>query len=200
MDMNDLSRIGDLVVRDGTVQLTSTTGQTMTIGDLNSQLSMRPAGRTSRFNVSMAVAQAQGPAEVRASGQVTPNQKTGWSLRGTTGDVTVEVNALNLAPRRCSRWQALRSRGQLTGNITSAIQNGQIENISANIRGQNVDITGPALKGDRLQTANWTSSQLAQAEDVIDVNQLVCVRIATVSAAGTFPKNRERWPNSRKAH
>ncbi len=194
MDLNDLSRIGDLVVRDGSVQLTSTTGQTMRIDDLDSELSMRRPGRTSRFNVSMAVAQTQGPAEVRASGQVTPSQKTGWSLRGTTGDVTVEVNALNLdsiAPLLDMAGVEIQAKGQLTGNITSAIQDGQIENINADIRGRNVDITGPALKGDRLQTAQLDiRANLAQAQGVIDVNQLnVRTDWASVSAAGTFPKN-----------
>jgi len=194
MDMTDLSRIGDLVVRDGAVQLTSTTGQTMRIADIDSQVSMRPPGRTSRFNISMAVAQAQGPAEVRASGQVTPNQKTGWSLRGTTGDVTVEVNALNLdsiAPLLDIAGIEVEAKGQLTGNITSALQDGQIENIKATIRGQDIDITGPVLKGDRLQTAQLNiRADLAQAQDVIDVNQLsVQTDWASVSAAGAFPKN-----------
>jgi hypothetical protein len=194
MDMNDLSRIGDLVVRDGTVQLTSTTGQTMKVADLNADLSMRPPGRTSRFKVNMAVAQAQGPAEVGASGQVTPGKKTGWSLRGTTGDVTMEVNALNLdslAPLLDMAGIQVQAKGQLTGNVTTAIQNGQVENVNANIQGQNIDITGPALKGDRLQTAHLDiRADFAQAQDMIDVNQLnVQTDWATVSAAGTFPKN-----------
>lgn len=76
-EMPDLSRIGDLVVRNGTVQLTSTAGQTVKIADLNSQLSMRPPGHESRFNVDMTVAQDESPAEVRASGQATPNPQTG---------------------------------------------------------------------------------------------------------------------------
>lgn len=193
-DMNDLSRLGDLVVRDGAVQVTSATGQTVKIANLNSDLSMRPPGRTSRFKVSMAVAQAQGPAEVGASGQVTPSKKMGWSLRGTTGDVTVDVNALNLdsvAPLLDMAGIQVQAKGQLTGNITSAVQNGQIENINATIRGQNIDITGPALKGDRLQTAHLDiRADFAQALDAINVRQFnVQTDWATVSAAGAFPKN-----------
>jgi hypothetical protein len=192
-DMNDLSRIKDLVVRNGTVQLTSTAGQTVKIADLNSDVSVRPPGRTSRFSVNMAVAQAKRPAEVRASGQVTPSAKTGWNLRGTTGDVSVDVNALNLAsiaPLLEMAGVQVQARGQLTGNITTAIQNGQIQNVNASIHGQNVDITGPALKGDRLQTARLeVRADLAQAGDTIDVNQLnIQTDWANVSAAGKFPK------------
>ena len=193
-DMNGLSRLGDVVVRNGTVQLTSAAGQTIKIADLNSDLSMRPPGRASRFSVAMAVAQAEGPAEVQASGQVTPSPKKGWSLRGTTGDITVEVNALNLAsiaPLLDMAGVEVQARGQLTGNISAAIQNGQIEGINANLRGRDVDVTGPALKGDRLQTTQLdVRANLAQAKDVIDVNQLnVRTDWATVSAAGTFPRN-----------
>jgi len=193
-DVGDLSRIGDLTIRAGTVQLTSTTGQTMKIANLDSELNMRPAGRASRFKVNMALAQAQGPADVRASGQITPNKKTGWSLRGTTGDVTVEVNALNLdsvAPLLEMAGIQVQAKGQLTANITSAILDGRIENINATIRGKNVDITGPALKGDRLQTAQLDiRAGLAQAGDVIDVNRLdVKTDWASISAAGAFPKN-----------
>ena len=106
----------------------------------------------------------------------------------------MEVNALNLdsiAPLLDMAGIQVQAKGQLTGNITSAIQDGQIENVNADIRGQNVDITGPALKGDRLQTAQLDiRANLAQAQDVIDVNQLnVRTDWASVSAAGTFPKN-----------
>jgi hypothetical protein len=192
-DMNDLSRIRNLVVRNGTVQLTGTTGQTVKIADLNSDVSVRPPGSTSRFKVDMAVAQAQGPAKVQASGQVTPSAKTGWSLRGTTGDVTVEVNALNLdsiAPLLDMAGVQVQAKGQLTGNVTSAIRNGQIENVNANIHGQNIDVTGPALKGDRLQTARLeVRADLAQAGETIDVTQLnVQTDWANISAAGKFPK------------
>lgn len=193
-DMNDLSRIGDLVVRNGTVQLTSASGQTMKIADLDSSLSMRPPGQMSRFTLAMAVAQDQGPAEVRASGQVTPSPKTGWSLRGTTGDVTVQVNSLNLAslaPLFDLAGIEVQARGQLTGNVTSAIQEGQVETVNAAIQGQNVDITGPALKGDRLQTSRLElKADFAQTDDTLDVNQLtVRTDWASLSANGEFPKN-----------
>ncbi|MBN1508445.1 MAG: hypothetical protein JW955_16470 [Sedimentisphaerales bacterium] len=193
-DMNDLMRIRDLVVRDGSVQLTSATGQTVKIASPSSDLSVRPPGRRSRFQIDVAVAEAQGPAEVRASGQITPSQKTGWSLRGTTGDVTVEVNALNLdsvAPLLDMAGIQVEARGQLSGSITGALQDGQVESVRANIRGQNIDITGPALNGDRLQTARLDlQASLARATDVIDVNRLdVQTDWATVSAAGEFPRN-----------
>ena len=193
IDLNELARVRDLVVRDGSVQVTDTGGQTAKITDLNSDVRMRPPGQTSRFNAAMVVAQAQGPAKVQAAGQVTPNKKTGWSLTGTSGDITVEVNDLNLnsvAPFLDMAGVQVQAQGQISANITGALQNGQIENLNATINGRNVDITGAALKGDRLQTSQLNvRASLAQAKDVIDVNQLdVRTDWATLSAAGTVPK------------
>ena len=193
VDMNNLTRVRDLIVRNGSVQVTDTTGQTSSITDLNSEVRMRSPGQTSRFNVDMVVAQAQGPAGVQAAGQVTPSKKTGWTLAGTTGDVTVEVNDLNLnsvAPFLDMAGVQVQAQGQMSANITGALQNGQIENLNATVTGRNVDITGPALKGDRLQTSQLNvKASLAQAKDVIDVNQLdVRTDWATLSATGTIPK------------
>jgi hypothetical protein len=192
-EIPDLSRIGDLVVRDGAVQLTGTDGQTVKIDDLNSQLVVRPPGNESRFSVDMVVAQNNNPADVRASGEVTPSKKTGWSLRGTSGQFTVEVNDLNLAsvaPLLDMAGIQVQAKGQVTGNITSDVHNGQIENVNANLRGQNVDIAGPALKGNQLRTNQLNvRANAAQTADTIDVNQLVIqTDWANISARGEFPK------------
>jgi hypothetical protein len=192
-EMPDLSRIGDLVVRDGTVQLTSTTGQTVKVADLNSELNVRPPGRESRFSVDMTVAQDKSPAEVRASGRATPSPKTGWSLRGTSGQFTVEVNDLNMAsvaPLLDLAGIKVQAKGQLTAHITSDLQNGQIENLDATIQGRNIDVTGPALKGDHPQTSRLdVQVNVPKIADTIDVKQLhVQTDWANVSAAGEFPK------------
>lgn len=191
--VNNLARVRDLVVRNGSVQVTDAAGQTSRITDLNSDVHMRPPGQTSRFDATMVVAQAQGPAKVQAAGQVTPNKKTGWSLAGTSGDITVEVNDLNLnsvAPFLDMAGVQVQAQGQISANITGALQNGQVESLNATVNGRNVDITGPALKGDRLQTSQLNvRANLAQAKDVIDVNQLdVRTDWATLSATGTIPK------------
>jgi hypothetical protein len=194
VDMNELERLRDVVIRDGRVRLTDTAGQTVQLADLNSTLSIRPPGQTSRIKAAAVVLAAQQrPGQLTVVGQATPNKKTGWSLKGTTGDLTVDVNNLNLAsvaPFLDLAGLQVQARGQVSGHLTSAIQEGQIENVNGTITGQDLDITGETLQGDRLRTAQLNATvNLAQAGEVIDVNQLdVRTDWATVSLTGTLPK------------
>jgi hypothetical protein len=199
VDANQIERLGAVVVRDGSVQLTDTAGDTVQLADLNSDLNIRPRGQTSTFQASMTVPTAQAgpePGRVQVRGQATPGKKTGWSLRGTSGNVTVEVNDLNLgsvAPFLELAGLQVQAGGQVSGNLTGALQNGQLENLDARIVGQDIDVTGPALQGDRLQTSRLNvTAQLAQSASAINVSQLnVQTDWAQVSATGTLPKTPE---------
>jgi hypothetical protein len=191
-DVSQLERLHDLVVRDASVRLTDTAGQTVQLADLNADLRVRPPGQTSTFDATTVVAN-QSPGRIRASGQVTPGRKTRWSLRGTSGDITMEVNDLNLGsitPFLELAGVRMQAQGQVSGNLTGALQNGQIQNLVATISGQDIDITGPALQGDEVRTAQLSvRADLAQAKDVIEIGQLnVRTDWATVSATGTIPK------------
>ncbi len=196
-DMNELNRIGELVIRDGSVRLTDTAGQTVQLASLNSDLLIRPPGQTSRVKATTVVLAAnQPPGQLTVVGEATPSKKTGWSLRGTTGQVTIDVNDLNLrsvTPFLDLAGIKVRAVGEVSGTITSAIQDGQLENIKAAIAGQNIDITGQALKGDQVRTAQLNvRASLAQAGSVIDVNQLdVRTDWAVVSLRGQIPKTPE---------
>ena len=176
------------------MQLTDTTGTTVQLASLNADLSVRPPGQTSKVNAQTVVLAAnQPPGQLTIVGQATPGKKTGWSLRGTTGEVTVDVNDLNLAsvgPFLDLAGLQVEARGQVSGHITSTLQNGQIQNVNAIVTGQDLDITGPTLKGDQLQTSQLNvRASLAQSGDVIDVNQLdVRTDWATASLTGTLPK------------
>lgn len=187
-----LSRINDLVVRDASIQVIDRTGETMKIADLDSTLSIRQPGSTSSFNVEMAVAQADTPGRILASGQITPDKKQGWSLKGTSGDLVVEVNDLNLSsvsPLLALAGVEVQTKGNLSANITSEIQDGQIKNLNAAIVGQKLDVTGEALKGDRLQTSQLNiRATVTQAKNAIKVDQLkVQTDWADLSATGTAP-------------
>lgn len=187
-----LSRINDLVVRDASIQVTDRTGETVRIADLDSTLSIRQPGSASSFNVEMAVAQADKPGRILASGQITPDKKQGWSLKGTSGDLVVEVNDLNLSsvsPLLALAGVEVQTKGNLSANLTSEIQDGQIKNLNAAIVGQKLDVTGEALKGDRLQTSQLNiRATVTQAKNVIKVDQLkVQTDWADLSVTGTAP-------------
>ncbi len=193
-DMNELERIREVVVRDGSVRLTDTAGAAVQLANWNADLSVRPPGQTSKLKTgALVLAAAQSPGQLTVVGQATPNKATGWSLRGTSGEVTVDVNNLNLAsvaPFLDLAGLKVRARGQVSGHVASTIQNGQVQNLNATITGQDVDIAGPALNGDQVRTAQLNvRASLAQAGDVIDVNQLdVRTDWAQIVLAGTLPK------------
>lgn len=195
-DFNELERIREVVVRDGRVRLTDTTGQMVQLANWNADLSVRPPGQTSRFNTDAVVlASASQPSgQLTVVGQATPNKATGWSLRGTSGDVTIDVNDLNLAsvaPFLNLAGLQVQARGQVSGHIAGAIQNGQIQNLNATVTGQDVDLAGQSLNGDQLRTAQLNArASLAQTGEVIDVNQLdVRTDWARVVLTGTLPKS-----------
>jgi hypothetical protein len=199
VDVNQIERLGDVVVRDGAVRLTDTAGKTVQLADLNSHLNIRPRGQRSTFQASMALpaaAPGAGPGRIQVTGAATPNPRTGWSLRGTSGNVTVEVNDLNLgsvAPFLELAGLQVQAGGQISGNVAGALQNGQLENLNAKIVGQNINVTGPALQGDRLQTSRLNvTAHLAQSANAINVSQLnVQTDWAQVSATGTLPETPE---------
>ena len=192
INMNDLARLNDVIVRDGSIQLTDTSGRTVQLADFDSTLSMRPAGRTSKFDITTVVAQAQTPGRIEASGQITPDKQQGWSLKGTTGDLTVEVNDLDLrsvTPFLDMAGVQVEAQGVVSADITGAVQDGQIENLNANVTGQNLNVAGAALKGDSLQTSQLNAqAALTRSNQVINIDQLnVQTDWASLSATGSVP-------------
>jgi len=192
VNMDDLTRLNDVVVHDGSLHLTDTSGRTVQLANFESTLNMRPAGRTSKFDVSAVVAQAQTPGRIEASGQITPDKQQGWSLRGTTGDLTVEVNDLDLnsvAPFLEMAGVQVQAQGVVSADIQGAVQDGQIENLNATVTGQNLAVGGEALKGDSLQTSQLNArAGLTRSNEVINIDQLnVQTDWATLSATGRLP-------------
>ena len=192
IDLDNLSRLNDIIVNNASLEVTDLRGETVKIASLDSQLSLRPAGRTSSFAAEATVAQADQPGRIEASGQITPKKETGWSFKGTTGDVVVEVNDLNLgslAPLLGLAGIQVQAKGELSGNMTGQIRDGRIESLDANIAARNLDVAGEVLKGDRLQTSELSiRTALTQAQQTISVDQLdVQTDWATLSATGKVP-------------
>ncbi|MGE5294019.1 MAG: hypothetical protein ACM3VT_04270, partial [Solirubrobacterales bacterium] len=163
------------------------------LANFDSTLNMRPAGQTSKFNLTTVVGQPETPGgRIDASGQITPSKQQGWTLQGTTGDVAVDVNDLDLntvAPFLSMAGVQVQAQGVVSANIQGAVQDGQIENLNAKVTGQNLNVTGEALKGDSIQTSQLNAqANLTRSNEVINVDQLnVQTDWATLSATGRVP-------------
>lgn len=184
----------DVVVNDGDLKVTDSKNRTVEVSQINSLLNLRPLGQQSNFKVDMAVTsdETATASKISAAGQVTPSVKNGWSLQGTTGGLTIEVNDLNLAsiePILELANVGLQAKGVLTANITGEVKDGRIENLAARIKAKNLDITGPQLKGDRLQSSILdVDVKLSQKEQVFNIERFhVQSDWAQADAGGTVP-------------
>lgn len=188
-----LAMLNDIVINDGSVNITDTSGKTVRIGQLNSTLSLRLPGQPSRVQVAMQVGEGQEAGTVRAEGTVTPaRDKDGWTLEGTSGDVVVEVNDLDLeslAPILALAGLELQAQGQLSADVTTAVQDGKLETLRGTISGRNVDIGGEILKGDRLRTSElMVEARMTRQGETIRIDELDAqTDWADVTASGTLP-------------
>ncbi|HNS21494.1 MAG TPA: DUF748 domain-containing protein [Sedimentisphaerales bacterium] len=192
IDMAALARLSDVVVRNGSLELTDTGGRTVRLAGFDSTVNMRPAGQTSRFAASSVVTQADVPGRVALSGEITPDRREGWSLKGTSGNLTVEVNDLDLsaiAPFLEMAGVQVQAKGVLSADLRGAIQDGRIESVNAKVVGRDLHVMGEALQGDHLHTSQLdVQAGLTQTSDGIQVDRLsVRADWASLSATGRLP-------------
>jgi hypothetical protein len=182
----------DLVVNNGNVKITDLAGKTLEVKNINTQASVRPLGGQSSLNLAMVVAQADKPSEVKVSGQVTPGKQTGWTLKGTNGEFSVDITDLkldSLAPLLALaglKWQA---EGLMQGHIKSQVKDGQVENVDASVKAVNLKISGQALKGDSLRTGVLDAQlRLTGKNQAITIDNLkVKTDWADLAATGLIP-------------
>jgi hypothetical protein len=182
----------ELVVNDGNVKVTDPKSGTVELSRISSKVNLQPPGEQSNLNLSMAVAQAGKTSEIQVAGSITPKKQTGWSLKGATGDLTVEVNDLDiesLEPFFALAGVEIQTKGFVRGQIKGQIKDGLIENLNADVKAKNLDITGTPLKGDRLQTSDLDiNTTLSQGKETIDIQNLqIKSDWASASASGTVP-------------
>ncbi len=153
-----LALVTDIVVKDGNFKLTDSKAKTVELSDINSRLSLRPPGRQTDFDINLAVVNSKSEkSQIRAEGKVKPDKAIrGWSLKGTTGDVIVEVNELDLESLGSILELAkvdVQAKGRVSADLSAVIKDGNFENLTGTIKAKNLDVTGPALKGDNLKTS-----------------------------------------------
>jgi hypothetical protein len=187
-----LMLVSDVVINDGSVRLTDTSGKTVQVANLDSRVSVRPPGQASRVEVDMVVADAGHEATVSASSTVTPAKSTGWTLKGTSGDIAVEVNDLkldSLAPLFDLAGVELQAKGRVSADLKSTLQDGKLESVTAVVKGRDLDIGGTVLKGDRLQTsALEVTGKLTQTGQAVRIETLEArADWASATAKGTLP-------------
>jgi len=182
----------ELVLNDGNFKVTDPKSGTVELARINSKVNLQPPGEQSNLDLTMAVAKAGNDSKIQVSGSITPKKQTGWSLKGATGDLTVEVNDLDiesLEPFFGLAGVEIQAKGFVRGQIKGQIKDGLIENLNGDVKAKDLDITGTPLKGDRLQTSDLDiNTTLSQGKEKIDIQNLqIKSDWASASASGTVP-------------
>jgi hypothetical protein len=189
----------DLVVNNGSFKVTDQQSRTVSLSQINSQVSLRPPNQRSSFNISMAVADAGKESTIKAGGQVQPGGGSkGWTLKGTTGNLTIEVNDLDLeslGPILELAKIQVRAQGLVSADVNGVIKDGAFENLSGIVRARNLDIGGPQLKGDRLKTSLLdVTVKLRSRQQFIDIEKLqVDSDWLRAKAGGMVPTTFKSW-------
>ena len=182
----------ELVLNDGNVKVTDPKSGTVELSRINSKVNLQPLGQQSNFDLTMAVAQAGKTSQIQVAGTITPKQQTGWSLKGTSGNLTVDVNDLDLeslGPILALAGVDIQAEGLVGARATGQIKDGQLEDLNAGINAKNLQITGAELKGDRLQTSGLDINvKLKQETEAINIDNLQLKSDwASVTASGIVP-------------
>jgi len=182
----------DLVLNDGDLKVTDPKANTVELSQINSKVNLRPPGQQTNFDLNMAVIDGGKASKIQVASQITPKKQTGWTLEGTSGNLTVEVNDLDiesLGPLFALAGVEVQAKGLIGGQVKSEIKDGRIENLSGDIKGKNLDITGAKLKGDRLQTSSLdVGIKLNRQKETINIDNLqIKSDWAFVKASGVVP-------------
>jgi hypothetical protein len=182
----------DLVLNDGSMKVTDPKSGTVELSRINSRVDLQPPGERSDFDLKMVVARADKVSEIKAVGNVTTKAKKGWSLKGTSGDLTVEVKDLDLeslGPIFALAGVEVEAKGVVNGTAKGRIKDGRLENLTTGVTAKNLDVTAAQLKGDRLQTAALdVTMKLSQGAETISVDALkIESDFASVAAIGKVP-------------
>ena len=183
----------DLIVNDGNLKVTSRQAETVELTRINSRVNLRPPGQQTNFDIDMAVVDKSKESKIRTVGQITPHRRTGWSLKGASGNVTVEVNDLDIAslgPIFALGGVEIQAKGEVWANIKGEVKDGQFVNLRAKLEGKDLDVTVPQLKGDRLKSSTLgVAIELASSEELINIDNFeIQADWLTVRASGVVPK------------
>lgn len=171
-----ISRI-DLRVSDGSLRITDPKENTVELKQINSSLNLKPPPKLTEFDLTAQLTNQTSQSPIKANGTIKPKiTKDGLSLAGTTADLDIEVNDLRLESLESFFALAgvdLKSKGKASGKITGAIKNGRLQQLNANIHGQNIEITGQPLKGDTFKTSTLSvTSAIQRREGFINIANL----------------------------
>ncbi|UCC21613.1 MAG: hypothetical protein JSW23_07285 [Planctomycetota bacterium] len=171
-----ISRV-DLVVNDGGLKVFDKEVETVGLSRINSKVNLRRPGRRSTFDIDMAVVSGGEEANVAARGGVRPGyNKKGWTLEGTSGDLAIEVNDLevgSLGPILALLEVEVEGKGRISADINGEIKEGRLESLRAEVKGKDLDVRAAGLMEGRFKTGRLDiNAELLRQKQMINIENL----------------------------
>lgn len=190
-----IALVTDITVNDGSVKVTDTGNKTVELAQINSSINLKPPGKQSSFDLDMVVAADNKQSQVQADGRITPARKkgkSGWTFKASDADISVKVHDLDiesLGPFFALAGVDIEAKGNISLDVKSRLVNNKIENLTGIVKGTNLDIAAPGLKGDRIKSsvldANIKSTGNEQMINIDNLN--VKTDWAEFLATGSMP-------------
>ncbi|MBN1805638.1 MAG: hypothetical protein JW837_10335 [Sedimentisphaerales bacterium] len=195
-----LSLVMDVVINDGNLKLTDSKSKTVELSQINSNVSLRPPGMQTEFDINLAVGnKGSGESQIRAKGKIKPGLAIKeWSVKGTTGDLNIEVTDLDLESLGSLLELAdidVQARGKVSADFDAVMEDGNFDNLTGSIKATNIDVVGAALKGDNLKTGLLTVDvKLNSQKQLIKIEQFkLGSDWLEAEAIGTVPTTFSSW-------
>lgn len=176
----------DLVINDGDFQVTDTKANTIHLAQINSAVDFKGLDETTNFKADMLVAEADSTSPIRAVGSINPAK--------ISGDLSIEISDLQLsalAPLLDLANIEMDAQGLLSADIKTKFENSRLQNLTGTAIGKNIDVGGPALKGDRFKTSALNlDAGITQQQEFMNIDKFsLTTDWANLNAAGKFPAN-----------
>jgi hypothetical protein len=161
----------DMIVKEGNLKVTDSKAETVELSRINSRLNLQPPREQTDFNVDLTVVGGGKESELKANGKVVPGR--GWKWEGTSGEVVVEVNDLelgSLTPIFALVGIEVEASGTISGNAESEIREGRLEKARVKVEGKDLDVNTVKLTGGRLKTRQLgVNVKLARARQMVNI-------------------------------
>ena len=164
------------------------------LSSINSQIAIKPAGKTSTIQFSSVVPQ-DNEASLTMNAQI---KKAGnnWNFKKSDGDIDLQIKNLDLEQVSVLAElmnMPIQMQGQIDAQIKGELKDGLLDNIQAQVKGESITIRSELLDGDTF-FANMLNIDidLKEQEDIINIANLSAAsEWFNISAAGSLPKSLE---------
>ena len=126
----------DLEVKEGNAKINLSSKargrETVEFRNIASKVNLNPLGQKSTFDLALSVASDDKESQVSATGSLKRSSKKKWTLKGTSGDVKVRIDKLDLAsltPLFALAGKDIQTSGLLNADADVKIADGRFERI-----------------------------------------------------------------------